>query len=58
MEKFLTLTTFKISLQFASNIYHKGATSLKNASKSQQKLYDLLKDLEAENLKKPRQNKI
>ena len=51
-------TTFKISLQFASNIYHKGATSLKNASKSQQKLYDLLKDLEAENLKKPRQNKI
>ena len=51
-------TTFKISLQFASNIYQKGATSLKNASKSQQKLYDLLKDLEAENLKKPRQNKI
>ena len=42
MEQFLT----SIPLEFASNIYHKGKTSLEEAKKDQYKMLKKLKDLE------------
>ena len=44
MEQFLTLILLKI-LDFASNIYHKGKTSLKDVKDSQYKMFDLLNNL-------------
>ena len=38
--------TFKNSLDFASDLYHKGKTSLKDAKKFQYKMFGLLNDFE------------
>ena len=43
---------FKNSLEFASNIYHEGKTSFKDASISQYRIFSLLNDLKEFNLKK------
>ena len=43
---------FKNSLEFASNIYHEGKTSFKDANISQYRIFSLLNDLKEFNLKK------
>ena len=42
---------FKNSLEFASNIYHEGKTSFKDANISQYRIFSLLNDLKEFNLK-------
>ena len=56
MEQFLTLILLKI-LDFASNIYHKGKTSLKDVKDSQYKMFDLLNSLKKYE-QKSNENKI
>ena len=54
-ETIFNFNTFKNSLDFASNIYHKGKSSLKDAKDSQYKMFGLLNHLkkyEPKNLKK------
>ena len=41
-ETIFNLSTFKISVELASNIYHKGKISLEDAKKSQHRMFSLL----------------
>ena len=50
--------TFKHSLDFASNIYHKIKTSLNDAKDSQYKMFGLLNELKKYEPKKIEENKI